>query len=65
MNNFHSFHIGFDCCHQQIATSTVATATITWLDGLRLVLILHHKPLGKAFEVRCLHILVHDRTPFE
>ncbi|KAK1583384.1 hypothetical protein Q3G72_023286 [Acer saccharum] len=35
------------------------------LDGLGLGLILHHKPLGKAFEVRCLHIPVHDRTPFE
>ncbi|KAL5835490.1 hypothetical protein ACOSQ3_015048 [Xanthoceras sorbifolium] len=35
------------------------------LDGLGLGLILHHKPLGKAFEVRCLHIPVHDRTPFD
>ncbi|KAJ6848674.1 acyltransferase-like protein, chloroplastic [Iris pallida] len=28
-------------------------------------LILHQKPLGKVFEVRCLHIPVNDRTPFE
>ncbi|XP_031284310.1 acyltransferase-like protein At1g54570, chloroplastic [Pistacia vera] len=35
------------------------------LDGLGLGLILHQKPLGKAFEVRCLHIPVYDRTPFE
>lgn len=35
------------------------------VDGLGLGLILHHKPLGKAFEVRCLHIPVYDRTPFE
>uniref|UniRef100_A0A0A9CQB9 Serine aminopeptidase S33 domain-containing protein n=1 Tax=Arundo donax TaxID=35708 RepID=A0A0A9CQB9_ARUDO len=28
-------------------------------------LILHHKSLGKVFEVRCLHIPVNDRTPFE
>ncbi|KAH9754406.1 Acyltransferase-like protein [Citrus sinensis] len=35
------------------------------IDGLGLGLILHHKPLGKAFEVRCLHIPVYDRTPFE
>ncbi|GMP40650.1 hypothetical protein CsSME_00011016 [Camellia sinensis var. sinensis] len=35
------------------------------MDGLGLGLILHHKALGKAFEVRCLHIPVYDRTPFE
>ncbi|KAK9292356.1 hypothetical protein L1049_020322 [Liquidambar formosana] len=35
------------------------------MDGVGLGLILHHKPLGKAFEVRCLHIPVYDRTPFE
>jgi pimeloyl-ACP methyl ester carboxylesterase len=28
-------------------------------------LILHHKSLGRVFEVRCLHIPVNDRTPFE
>uniref|UniRef100_A0A7N0UA87 AB hydrolase-1 domain-containing protein n=1 Tax=Kalanchoe fedtschenkoi TaxID=63787 RepID=A0A7N0UA87_KALFE len=35
------------------------------LDGVGLGLMLHHKALGKAFEVRCLHIPVNDRTPFE
>ncbi|GAB4835914.1 hypothetical protein Ancab_000833 [Ancistrocladus abbreviatus] len=35
------------------------------MDGVGLGLIMHHKPLGKAFEVRCLHIPVYDRTPFE
>ncbi|XP_030534950.1 phytyl ester synthase 1, chloroplastic isoform X2 [Rhodamnia argentea] len=35
------------------------------LDGTGLGLILHHKALGRAFEVRCLHIPVYDRTPFE
>ncbi|KAI4350028.1 hypothetical protein L6164_010556 [Bauhinia variegata] len=35
------------------------------LDGTGMGLILHHKALGKAFEVRCLHIPVQDRTPFE
>ncbi|KAF7817858.1 acyltransferase-like protein [Senna tora] len=35
------------------------------IDGTGLGLILHHKALGKAFEVRCMHIPVHDRTPIE
>ncbi|TKY61425.1 Acyltransferase protein [Spatholobus suberectus] len=35
------------------------------MDGTGLGLTLHHQALGKAFEVRCLHIPVHDRTPFE
>ncbi|KAL6278737.1 hypothetical protein ACE6H2_022338 [Prunus campanulata] len=35
------------------------------LDGTGWGLILHHKALGKAFEVRCLHIPINDRTPFE
>ncbi|KAL7612766.1 hypothetical protein Lser_V15G06709 [Lactuca serriola] len=35
------------------------------MDGLGLGLILHHKSLKKVFEVRCLHIPVQDRTPFE
>ncbi|CAA7398460.1 unnamed protein product [Spirodela intermedia] len=34
-------------------------------DGVGLGLILHHKSLGRVFEVRCLHIPVYDRTPFE
>lgn len=28
-------------------------------------LILHHKALGKVFEVRCMHVPVHDRTSYE
>lgn len=35
------------------------------MDGLGLGLILHHKSLGKVFQVRCMHIPVQDRTPFE
>ncbi|XP_068661517.1 phytyl ester synthase 1, chloroplastic-like [Aristolochia californica] len=35
------------------------------VDGVGLGLILHHKSLGKVFEVRCLHIPVYDQTPFE
>ncbi|KAL0005711.1 hypothetical protein SO802_013272 [Lithocarpus litseifolius] len=35
------------------------------MDGTGLGLVLHHKALGKAFEIWCLHIPVHDRTPFE
>ncbi|XVF06247.1 hypothetical protein REPUB_Repub06bG0031300 [Reevesia pubescens] len=35
------------------------------VDGIGMGLILHHKALGKVFEVQCLHIPVHDRTPFE
>ncbi|CAK7340886.1 unnamed protein product [Dovyalis caffra] len=35
------------------------------VDGVGLGLTLNHKALGKVFEVRCLHIPVYDRTPFE
>ncbi|XVF31217.1 hypothetical protein REPUB_Repub16aG0126600 [Reevesia pubescens] len=35
------------------------------LDGVGIGLILHHKALGKVFEVQCLHIPVNDRMPFE
>ncbi|KAF8401544.1 hypothetical protein HHK36_012486 [Tetracentron sinense] len=35
------------------------------MDGVGLGLILHHKALGKVFEVRCMHIPVYDRTSFE
>ncbi|XP_043709201.1 acyltransferase-like protein At1g54570, chloroplastic isoform X2 [Telopea speciosissima] len=35
------------------------------MDGVGLGLLLHHKPLGRVFEVRCMHIPVYDRTPFE
>ncbi|KAK4389328.1 Acyltransferase-like protein, chloroplastic [Sesamum angolense] len=35
------------------------------MDGLGLGLILHHKSLGKVFDVWCMHIPVQDRMPFE
>ncbi|EPS74024.1 hypothetical protein M569_00724 [Genlisea aurea] len=35
------------------------------LDGLGIGLILHHKSLGRVFDVWCMHIPVQDRTPFE
>ncbi|XP_048537713.1 phytyl ester synthase 1, chloroplastic-like isoform X1 [Triticum urartu] len=35
------------------------------VDGVGMELILHHKSLGKVFEVCCFHIPVNDRTPFE
>lgn len=35
------------------------------MDGIGLGLILHHQTLSELFEVRCLHIPVMDRTPFE
>ncbi|XP_010241345.1 PREDICTED: acyltransferase-like protein At1g54570, chloroplastic [Nelumbo nucifera] len=35
------------------------------IDGTGLGIILHHKSLGKVFEVRCMHIPVYDRTSFE
>ncbi|XP_004494663.1 phytyl ester synthase 1, chloroplastic [Cicer arietinum] len=35
------------------------------MDGTGLGLSLHHQALAKFFEVRCFHIPVHDRTPFE
>ncbi|KAL8166415.1 hypothetical protein V2J09_007914 [Rumex salicifolius] len=35
------------------------------MDGVGLGLIMHHKPLGRVFEVRCMHIPTQDRTSFE
>ncbi|KAI3860357.1 hypothetical protein MKX03_003529 [Papaver bracteatum] len=35
------------------------------MDGTGWGLVLHHKSLGRVFEVRCLHIPVNDRTPLE
>ncbi|KDP23609.1 hypothetical protein JCGZ_23442 [Jatropha curcas] len=35
------------------------------IDGVGLGLTLHHKALGRVFEVQCLHIPVYDRTQFE
>ncbi|KAG0466817.1 hypothetical protein HPP92_018397 [Vanilla planifolia] len=35
------------------------------VDGTGFGLILQHRSLGRAFEVRCLHVPVHDRSSFE
>nr|ACH63234.1 esterase/lipase/thioesterase family protein [Rheum australe] len=35
------------------------------IDGVGLGLIMHHSPLGRVFEVRCMHIPTQDRTSFE
>ncbi|KAL8521233.1 hypothetical protein ACS0TY_011682 [Phlomoides rotata] len=35
------------------------------IDGFGMGMMLHHKAMGKVFEVRCMHIPVHDRTPYE
>ncbi|PKA57490.1 Acyltransferase-like protein [Apostasia shenzhenica] len=35
------------------------------IDGTGFGLILHHKSLGRVFEVRCLHVPVSNRSPFE
>ncbi|KAM0880849.1 hypothetical protein ACQ4PT_033295 [Festuca glaucescens] len=38
---------------------------LSGIDGVGMELILHHQSLGRVFEVRCFHIPVNDRTPFE
>ncbi|XP_073008402.1 phytyl ester synthase 1, chloroplastic-like isoform X1 [Typha latifolia] len=35
------------------------------VSGVGLGLLMHHKALGRIFELRCMHIPIHDRTPFE
>ncbi|KAL6627861.1 hypothetical protein ACP70R_031587 [Stipagrostis hirtigluma subsp. patula] len=35
------------------------------VDGMGVGLFMHHKALGRMFELRCMHIPFHDRTPFE
>ncbi|KAL5223365.1 hypothetical protein ABZP36_028078 [Zizania latifolia] len=35
------------------------------VDGMGMGLFMHHKALGRIFELRCMHIPFHDRTPFE
>uniref|UniRef100_A0ACD5Z1Y4 Uncharacterized protein n=2 Tax=Avena sativa TaxID=4498 RepID=A0ACD5Z1Y4_AVESA len=35
------------------------------VDGMGMGLCMHHKALGRMFELRCMHIPFHDRTPFE
>ncbi|KAJ4831350.1 hypothetical protein Tsubulata_015973 [Turnera subulata] len=51
-------------CGQPIKNSPLLLF-LPGVDGVGLGLTLHHKALGKVFEVRCLHIPVNDRTPFE
>ncbi|KAJ6725660.1 ESTERASE/LIPASE/THIOESTERASE-LIKE PROTEIN [Salix purpurea] len=51
-------------CGQSLKDSPILLF-LPGLDGVGLGLTLHHKALGKAFEVRCLHIPVRDRTTFE
>ncbi|KAG2588731.1 hypothetical protein PVAP13_5NG230700 [Panicum virgatum] len=35
------------------------------VDGMGMGLFMHHKALGRIFELRCMHVPLHDRTPFE
>ncbi|XP_065853504.1 phytyl ester synthase 1, chloroplastic-like isoform X2 [Euphorbia lathyris] len=51
-------------CGQPLKNSPVLLY-LPGFDGVGLGLILHHKALGKVFEVQCLHVPVYDRTPFE
>ncbi|KAK4776341.1 hypothetical protein SAY86_005029 [Trapa natans] len=51
-------------CGQPLKDSPVLLF-LPGLDGMGMGLVLHHKTLGRFFEVRCLHIPVQDRTPFE
>ncbi|XP_065853500.1 phytyl ester synthase 1, chloroplastic-like [Euphorbia lathyris] len=51
-------------CGQPLDNSPVLLF-LPGLDGVGLGLTLHHKSLGKVFEVHCLHIPISDRTPFE
>lgn len=55
-------------CPIECASPFQASPTLMFLpgmDGTGSGLSLHHQALAKFFEVRCLHIPVHDRTPFE
>lgn len=35
------------------------------IDGVGMGMVLHHKAMGKVFQVRCMHVPVCDRTPYE
>lgn len=55
-------------CPIECASPFQGSPTLMFLpgmDGTGSGLSLHHQALAKFFEVRCLHIPVHDRTPFE
>ncbi|KAM7280103.1 hypothetical protein ACFE04_007237 [Oxalis oulophora] len=51
-------------CSQPLIKDPPLLFFLPGLDGVGLGLILHHKTIGKVFDVRCLHIPVYDRTPF-
>ncbi|WCJ44007.1 Esterase/lipase/thioesterase family protein [Euphorbia peplus] len=51
-------------CRKPLKNSPVLLL-LPGFDGVGLGLTLHHKSLGKVFEVQCLHIPIYDRTPFE
>ncbi|ONM32086.1 Acyltransferase-like protein chloroplastic [Zea mays] len=38
---------------------------LSGIDGMGMGLFMHHKALGRIFELRCMHVPLHDRTPFE
>ncbi|CAL5194672.1 unnamed protein product [Lathyrus oleraceus] len=52
-----------ECIHPSKDSPTMMF--LPGMDGTGLGLSLHHQALARFFEVRCLHIPVHDRTPFE
>ncbi|KAG8045433.1 hypothetical protein GUJ93_ZPchr0008g13587 [Zizania palustris] len=52
-------------CGQPAVDTAPLLLFLPGIDGVGMELILHHKSLGKVFEVRCLHIPVNDRTPYQ
>ncbi|CAM0902475.1 unnamed protein product [Alopecurus aequalis] len=51
-------------CGQPVVDKAPLLLFLPGSDGVGMELILHHKSLGKVFEVHCLHIPVSDRTSF-
>ncbi|KAH6804371.1 Esterase/lipase/thioesterase family protein [Perilla frutescens var. frutescens] len=35
------------------------------IDGLGMGMVLHHKAMGKVFQLRCMHVPADDRTPYD
>ncbi|KQK04302.1 acyltransferase-like protein At1g54570, chloroplastic isoform X4 [Brachypodium distachyon] len=52
-------------CGRPVVDKAPLLIFLSGVDGVGMELILHHKSLGKVFEVCCFHIPVNDRTPFE
>ncbi|KAF7011390.1 hypothetical protein CFC21_025704 [Triticum aestivum] len=52
-------------CGRPVVANPPLLLFLPGTDGIGMELILHHKSLAMVFEVRSLHIPVHDRTPFE